>query len=262
MAEELNTIDKQITDPNNPEAQIDNPNYKAPVVAPAAAEVKLDLDAAPDTAPDTAVVSVRQTGNTTIDAVGALLADKKVANADKIIADFAETGEVSLATQAELVDSLGEHLASLAINQLTGEAKKLQDANTTARSEVLDYANTKFNGDNADTTWAQIQDFVKSPESGFSVADRAAMTSMINGGGLAAQLVIDKIAAVYAKDSNTTIPADLLAGDSLNTGATFTPVSALGYANKLSELMLTNAYDSPAVRQLQAQRVRSQNMGV
>ena len=259
MAEEIvNTVDQQITDPSNPEVKIDNPDYVVPVVAPVAAENKLDLNT---TQSDVQAVSVRKTGNATIDAVGALLADKKVADADQIIADFADTGEVSLTTQASLVESLGEHLATLAINQLTGEAKKLQDANTTARSEVLDYANKVFNGESADKTWTEIQDFVKSPESGFTAEDRDAMTSMLSAGGLSAQLVIDRVAAVYAKDSNTTIPADLLAGDTLATGATFTPISALDYASELSKLMQTQAYDSPAVQQLQARRVRSQNMG-
>ena len=258
MPEKLNTTDKTIIDPNNAEAQIDNPNYKAPapVAAPAAAAAALDL------APEPTEVNVPTTGNKTVDAVGALLSEKKVPNADKIIAEFAETGEISLSMQASLVDAMGESLALLAITQLTQEATKLQTASTESRTAVLDYANTKFNGENADTTWAQIQDFVKSPESGFSVADREAMTSMINAGGLQAQLVIDKIATVYAKDSNTTISADLLAGDSLTTGATFTPISAMDYSKELSTLMQTNAYDSPAVRTLQQRRERSRLQGI
>ena len=257
MADKLNTTDQQITDPSNPEAKIDNPDYKAPAAAPAAAAATLDLAA---DAP--AEVSIRSTGNKTIDSVGALLADKKVPSADKIIADFAETGEVSLVAQAALVDSLGEHLASMAINQLAGEATKLQEASTVARTAILDYANTTFNGEHADQTWSEIQDFVKSPESGFTVEERAAMTSMINAGGLQAQLVIDRIAAVYAKNSNTTISADLLAGDTSAAGAAFTPISALDYSAELSTLLKTNAYDSPAVQQLQQRRLRSRQNGV
>ena len=258
MPEELNTTDQQIADPNNPEAKIDNPDYKAPAPAPApaAAEQKLDLS------PETENVTVRTTGNATNDAVGTLLADKKIASADKIIADFAETGEISITAQAELVGSLGDTLASLVIKQLSGEATKLKDASTAARSDVLDYANTKFNGENADTTWAEIQEFVKSPESGFSAADRTAMATMLNEGGLQAQLVIDKIAAVYAKDSNTTIPAELLAGDNTTSGTSFAPISALDYATELSTLLRTNAYDSPAVQTLQQRRLRSRNQGI
>lgn len=259
MAEELkNTTDETITDPNNAEAQIANPDYIAPA-AETAAPAKLDLEATPA---EVVAVVVPVTGNEVLDGVGKLLAEKKVPNADVIVKEFAENGDVSLSHKAAIVDALGEAVGGMAINQLTAEASKIATANSEAKGKVLDYANTLFGGDDANTTWEQIQEYVKTPESGFSVEDRAVMTSMLAKGGLQAKLVIDNINSVYTSDSNTTIPADLLAGDTLATGASFSPISALDYAGEVATLVAKHGYDSSQVKSLQARRERSRQQGI
>lgn len=253
---EVNTTDAQIADPNNPDVQIDNPDYVQPEPAVAAAK-PLDLDEPP--VADAVVVG--KTGNSQIDAVGQLLADKQVKNADKMIAEFAENGELSLAAQAELVETLGEQLASMAINQLTTEATKLREANTKARDEVLDYAMNAFGETDKDATWEAIQKFVKQPDSGFSAADRAELTKMIGKGGLSARLAIDNIKAVYDGNPNTTHQADLLQGDTM-TSTNFKPISAQAYAEEVKTLASKYGYESLEVKQLQQRRAQSRNAGI
>ena len=260
MADELNTVDIQITDPSNPEAKIDNPDYVKPdevVADPKAAKAELDLTPAAEPA----AITVGKTGNVNIDAVGALLAERKVENADAIIAEYAKSGEVSLTAKADLVESLGEATAKMVIDQLHAETDKLVADNTKARTETLDYANKLFNGEDADTTWKQIQEFVKDPESGFTDADQSVLADMIRKGGYSARLAFDKIATVYNSDSNTTSEADLLSGDTLVQGS-FTPITAKEYSAELSKLTAQHGYESAQVQQLQARRLRSRNQGI
>jgi len=252
----VNTTDKTIQDPNNSETQIDNPDYKAPV-APAAAEKPLDLN----TDNTDVVVVVGKTGNDQIDAVGTLLADKKVKGADKMIAEFAKTGELSIATQAELVDSLGESLAGMAITQLTNEASKLKDASTKSRTDTLNYMTEAFGETDPDATWKAVQEFVRSPESGFTPDDRTELTKMLKKGGLSARLAIDNIVAVHTGNPNTTSHADLLQGDTL-TSNSFEPISAKAYSEEVGKLTDKYGYDSLEVRQLQQRRQRSRNAGL
>lgn len=258
MAEEKNTTDETIVDPNNPEAQVANPDYVKPdeAVKPAEAPATLDL-----TAPATEIV-VGTTGNEVVDGVGKLLASKQLANADAIIAEFAANGDVSLESKAAIVEALGDTVGEMAINTLTTEATKIATANSEARNGVLNYANEVFGGEDANTTWNQIQEYVKTPEAGFSAEQRATMTKMLAKGGFQAKLVIDNIAQTYAGDSNITVPADLLAGDTLANGAGFTPISALDYAGEVSALVAKHGYESPQVKSLQARRERSRQQGI
>lgn len=261
MADEKNTIDKQIVDPTNADQKIDNPDYVEPVAPKPAAAAEDDLNLTPDPKEEPKEIVVGKTGNDTIDAVGALLAERKVPNADKIIADYAESGEISLAATAELADSLGEATAKMVIDQLTKEASKLTQASTDARNETLEYANKLFGGEDADTTWTQIQAYVKDPESGFSDNDKTALAKMIRAGGYQAQLAFDKIAQVYNSDSNTSSSADLLQGDTHVQGS-FKSISSKAYAAELKTLVDEHGYESPQVHALQQRRLQSRNNGV
>ena len=252
---EPNTTDKQIANPDKPEEQIDNPDYKKPEPStPQAAEANLDLNK-----PEPTVV-VGTTGNVAIDAVGKLLADKKVPNADSIISEFAKEGSLSITAQAALVDSLGDSLATLAINQLNNEATKLREVNNKSRTDTLDYAVKIFGETDADATWSAIKDFVNSSNSGFTADDRTELTKMLQKGGLSARLALDNIHAVHSGNPNTTTQADLLQGDTMTSNG-FTPVSSQSYSEQVSKLADKHGYDSIEVRQLQQQRQRSRDAG-
>lgn len=260
MADEKNTTDKTVVDPNNPDIKIDNPDYvapAAPAAAPAAAAQDLDLTAAPAAE----AVLVGKTGNASIDAVGKLLAEKAVPGADDMIAEFAKNGELSISSQAKLVETLGESLAGMAINQLNAEATKIKDASTAARTEVLDYMIEAFGETDRDATWAAVKEFVASPESGFSADDKAELSKMLQKGGLAAKLAIDNIVAVHTGNPNTTVTADLLQGD-ISTVKGFDPISAKAYSEEVSILADKYGYESLEVQQLQQRRERSRNAGI
>lgn len=252
-------IKPTIPNPENPDEQIPNPDYKAPEekqAKQAPPAEKLDL-----TEPPPAEVTVGKTGNPAIDAVGDLLAERKVANADAIIAEFAKTGELSLSTQAKLVETLGDTTAGLVITQLTTEASKIKEASTKLRSETLDYMAKAFGETDPEGTWKAVQDFVKSPESGFTVEDKAELSRMLQKGGLAARLAIDNIVAVHTGNPNTTSHADLLQGDTLATRK-FEPISAKSYSEQVGALVDKYGYESLEVRQLQQRRERSRNAGI
>jgi len=257
MADEKNTADKTIVDPTNPEAQIDNPDYVKPAEAKPAEAAKDDLNLTPASVK----VTVGKTGNDTIDAVGALLAERNIENADAIIANYAETGKVSLTDKATLVEELGEATAKMVINQLTDEATKIKSEGNAARNETLDYANKLFNGKDADQTWKEIQAFVKDPESGFSEADKTALRKMIRAGGMQARLAFDNIASAYHANSNTTSQADLLQGDTYVQGS-FEPISSKAYAKEVKTLTAEYGYESLQVQQLKARRTQSRSNGV
>lgn len=252
MADEKNTTDSHIVNPEDPTKAIENPDYvkQEPPKALAAAGAALDLE------PNPAAVVVGKTGHADVDAVGSLLADAAIPNADTIIKEYSETGDVSLVNKAAIIEALGESVGAMALKQLESVTTDLNTKNAAARTEVLDYANKSFNGKDADTTWAEIQTYVKTPESGFTDEERGAMTKMLAAGGLQARLVIDNIAKRYASDSNTNIPADLLSGDTLVQGS-FEPLSAREYSVKVDEATQKFGYESQEVQTLKQRRERS-----
>lgn len=200
------------------------------------------------------------TGNKIIDDVGALLAEKKIPNADKVIAEFAETGELTLSAQAALVEGLGETLAALTINQLTGEANRLKSEGESKRKEILDYANNKFSGQDAELTWKQMKEFTETPDANISDEDRASMNKMLQAGGLQAKLVVDKIAEIYYADRRTTSSADLLEGDTYSN-STFSPLSRAEYVNELRTAVQKYGEHSPQVNELNRRRELSLERG-
>lgn len=228
-----------------------------PAASPDAAKDDLTLDEAK---PGDIDVNIPATGNKTIDDVATLLVDKKIPNADTYMKEFAETGELSLAAQAAMVEGLGEGVASLAIKQLSEESTRLKDKGTTERTEVLNYANEKFNGDNADNTWTELQTWVRSADSGITESDRAVMNDMIAKGGLQAKLAIDKIASLYYKDAANSSPADLLNGDTY-TAAGFIPISRKEYTDQLRVAMRDHGEGSVQVNDLNRKRELSISRG-
>ena len=244
-----------IQDPNDATKQIANPEYITPVQKPAPDE--LDLNAAPDK--NTALTPIT-TGNQAVDDIGKLLVERKVENAADIIKEFADTGEVSISTQAALVESLGDSVATLVLSKLTGEATRLKEEQTTKTTATLQYAADKFGAEDPVKTWEEIQTFVRNPENGVSEEDRNTLTGMIKTGGLTAQLAINQIYEIYAKAAGTTIESDLLMGDA-QTNTTFKPLGRKEYLATRREAVNKYGEGSSQVKELETRRTQSLNAG-
>lgn len=217
-------------------------------------DVPATLDLTEPAADPKPEVTVEETGYAEIDAVGNILAEKGVEEAQVILEEFLETGEVSLANKAKMIEALGEGVASMVLKQLDDTANALVNEAQKSTSESLDYANTLFNGADPKTTWKQIQDYVKTPEAGFSAEDRAQMNLMLEQGGLAAKLVFDKIHQVYTADKNVSVQGRLLEGDAASNAATFEPISRMAYSQEMGKAVSTYGEDSPQVRELNRRR--------
>jgi len=240
-----------------PEAPTEKPVAEAPPEQPSEAPAELKIDADEPPLP----VEVPKTGYDEFDTVGALLAEKGLAEAPEIMDAFLETGELSLEHKAKMIEALGEGVAAMAFKQMEGTAKNIISEAKAESQKTMDYANEKFNGADGATTWKQIQEYVRTPESGFSEADRATMNDMLAQGGLAAQLVIDKVHAVYTNDSTKSQPGTLLEGDSASNGLTFEPISRADYTAAMGKAVREHGDDSPQVRELDARRMKSIELG-
>lgn len=230
------------------------PPKEAAAPAEAPTELSLDGEAAP-------AITVPSTGYEEFDTVGKMLAEKGVATAPDIMENFLETGEISLADKAVIVDALGDTVAAMAFKQLESTAEGIIAEAKADTQKSMDYANEKFNGKDAQTTWDEIQAYVRSTESGFSEADLAEMNTMLAAGGLQAQLVIDKVHSVYSADSGNSIPGALLEGDSASTGLTFEPISRADYTAAMGKAVREHGEDSPQVRDLDRRRTLSMQRG-
>jgi len=212
--------------------------------------------------PEAVPTTVTATGNKKIDAVGQLLADKGVPNADSIINEVVTDGEISLANHAALVDALGEAMAGIVLSQLEGEVTAVRDTATAERSRLMDYTAEAFGekAEDAAEVWQAVQDFAKSPEAGLSEADRAAMNQMLSQGGLQAELVIDKLKSKYYASNNYTQEADLLVGES-TVNSSFEAIGKAAYTKQMSEVARDFGYDSPEAERLRAKRNESIQRG-
>ena len=234
-----------------PEAPVQTPEVIAPVVpveaAPAPTELTVDAPQVVDA-----------TNNKVFDDIASLLKDKNVTGINDIFKAIADNGEVSLADHAKIMEALGESLGNVVINQLTGEVAGIKDAKQAKSQVTLDYAVTKFGDDPAQgaEVWKAIQDFTRTPESGFTSEDRTAMTKMLQAGGLQAELVIDRIHSRWENSSGTTQAADLIQGSTV-ANATFTPVSKQDYSTQMRELVNTHGYDSHQAEALRQKRATS-----
>lgn len=235
------------------------PAEPAPVVEPVApaveTPVKLDLEAP-------AVSQATTTGNKTFDSVASLLTDKNVPGIDAMFENISSTGEVSLTDHAAIISALGETVGGLVVNQLKTEVTNIRTAATAKSEATLGYMATKFNTDPAQSaqSWADLQAFVKTPESGFSDADRVAMTQMIQAGGMQAELVIDKIHATWVNRQGFTQPAELISGDT-TAHTSFTPLSKMDYSNQMREVTQKYGYNSHQAEALRNLRTKSIGLG-
>ena len=227
----------------------------------AEAHATAQAEAAPEAAPAPAAAPATSTGNQAFDQVAALMADKGVANYSDILVEAA-SGEVSFASKAALVDSMGAPLAELVLSQLNTEASNLQAANTAEATRLQNKAAEVFgfSEDRAADVWADIETFVKSPEAGLSEADRAAMNNMLKAGGIQGDMVIQDIAARFQKSQGFQKPANLLAGDGAPSTA-FQPMTKQAYQAEMADAVKTFGYNSREAEALRNRRSASMQKG-
>lgn len=240
-----NQIPPQDTPPNDPPA--DPPPADPPVDPPK----ELNLDP----------VEVEETGDATLDKIGALLKEKNIQNANAMLKQIVKDGELDLGHKAELVEQLGEGTARLVIEQMEGVANAAKETAKQERVRLMEYAKEVFKEEDAEATWKAVQEFARSEASGFSDAELTDMNKMLQAGGLQAEMVIDRIATVYERSTGYTQEADLLNGDAPVTSG-FTPIGSREYAEQVRELIGKYGEESQQVKALRAQRQRSQQMGI
>ena len=238
-----------------------NPVMEAP--APAKKEEAADADAALslDKA-DPKPVEVDSTGHDEFDVVGKMLGEKGVENVNEIMEHFLDNGEFSLEHKAQMIEALGEGVASMAFKQMEGAAEAMIAEAKEDTRKSMDYANTKFGGEDAALTWSQIQEYVHTKEAGFSEAELAAMNTMLEAGGLQAELVIDRVHKVYTADSNVSLPGTLLEGDTGVSGGAFEPISRIDYSAAMSKAVGKYGEDSSQVRDLNRRRELTMSRGL
>ena len=205
-------------------------------------------------------ISVQETGNAKLDDIGKLLSEKGIESAQSIMDEYSKEGTLSVASQAVLVDKLGDSVAAMVIKNLEDIEVSFRESAKASRKEVFEYANTKFGGEDAELTWKQMQEFARGEESGLSADDITAMNSLLAKGGLSAQLVIDKLHTIYTGLDSTSTPADLLQGDVYSNSA-FKPLSKTEYVDQLREAKKKYGYESMQVKQLQTRREQSRARG-
>ena len=232
----------------------------APVAAEAPAEA-----AAPEAAPvaETSEVMARpvSTGNESFDQVSALLAEKGVEGYSQILVEAAN-GEVSFASKAKLIESLGMGVADMVMKQLDAESSAIKAKGSAEASRLKEKAAEAFGftADRAEDIWTDMAAFVKSPESGLSQEDRMAMNSMLKVGGIQGDMVIADIAARYEKSQGFQKTPTLLSGDG-NTQSGFEPLTKQAYQTELQDVVKKFGYESREAQALQNRRSVSMQKG-
>lgn len=218
-------------------------------------DADVDATLSLDKKDDKPQITIEETGYTEIDQVSNMLVEKGVEGADKIMAEFMENGELTLEGKAAMIEALGEGVASMAFKQLETSASSIIEAAKKDSTETMNYANEKFNGGDASTTWQQMVNYVRAENSPFTEAEVDVMNGMLEQGGLAAKLVVDKIHSTYTGDaSNSVPPTGMLEGDTNNDGVTFNPISRLDYIAQMDKAVSQFGEDSAQVRDLNRRR--------
>jgi len=201
------------------------------------------------------------TGNESFDQVSALLSEKGVDGYSQILVEAAN-GEVSFASKAKLIESLGMGVADMVMKQLDAEASSIKAKGTAEATRLKEKAAEAFGFDasRGDDIWTDMAAFVQSPESGLSEADRQAMNNMLKVGGIQGDMVIADIAARYEKSQGFQKTPNLLAGDGA-TQSGFEPLTKQSYQAELQKVVKQFGYESKEAQALQNRRSVSMQKG-
>ena len=232
------------------------PSPTTPVEAPAAEPV-----AAEKVAEVEVKAEVFKSGNDSFDQVANLLADKGVANYSAILQEAAD-GSVSLASKAALAETLGGPVAELVLKQLESEVASQKEAGSVEATRLKNKAAEVFGSpaEQADATWAALQNFAKSPESGLSEADLTVLSDMLEKGGVQGDMAVNDLASRYEKSQGFQKVPNLMSGDG-QTQSGFEPLDKLNYQTAMRTAQQQFGEGSREVAALRERRTASIQRG-
>ena len=200
------------------------------------------------------------TGNTTFDQVGRLLAGKHP-DVGRVLSEAA-SGELSMTTKAELIQALGGEVANLAISQMEGEVQRQRQAGEASASAMKKEIAKALGApvEQAEEVWVDITNFAKSAESGMTAEDIAAVNKMLASGGIVAEMAKNDLVNRFAKSKGFTQQPNLLPGEGgMNAG--FEPLSKVDYVSQVREAINKYGERSPQVEALRNRRMLSKQRG-
>lgn len=207
-----------------------------------------------------APVHVEVTGNKVFDDAAGLMAGK-VDNVNDILKEAA-SGEVSLATQADLVSKLGAEVASLVINSMKTEVDAIRtkgEAQSTAIKNKL-AESLGAPAEQANDVWEQVAAYARSAESGLSEADVKGLNDLLKQGGVAADLAVGKLSELYQKSQGFNLMPNLIQGQGGMQGS-FEPLTKQQYSAQMREAVATHGEGSREVEALRNRRTLSIQRG-
>lgn len=202
---------------------------------------------------------VFQTGNDSFDQVAALLDSKGVPGYSDILVEAA-SGDLSLASKAALVDSLGAEVAGLVTKQLESEIASQRESGNAEAARLQDFVAESLGMEKGDAAWTGLRDFVLSEASGYTDADRTALNDMLAAGGVKAEWAIKEAIATFQKSQGFTQVPNLLSGDG-PTQAGFQPLSKQDYVSEMRTAQSQFGEGSREVEALRNRRAASMQRG-
>ena len=202
----------------------------------------------------------KSSGNEIVDQITNLLSNRNFSGAEDIVAEVYETQELSLASKAKLVEELGADISQLVINQLEMSVQQAKQKGEQEGKRLKEYAFSKIGGENPESTWAGLQQFAQSPDSGLSSEDKKVMNKMLQEGGLQAEMVIDSLLSKYQKTSSYTNPPQLMQGDTIFQSG-FQPMSKQEYQSEIGPAIAKYGESSQEVQALRNRRAISMSRG-
>lgn len=229
---------------------------------PAAAAPGTQPQSAPATAEPaslTTTPSFTPTGNATIDQISTLLTNKNFAGSQAIVNEVISTHELSLSSKAQLVDAMGGDVAELVISTLERSVQDVKEAGRVEGARLKEYAFGKLGGDNADTTWARLQQHAQADTS-MTTEHKSIMNELLGLGGLKAEMAIDTLISKYTNSSNFRKEPNLMAGDQ-STQDGFNHLSKQGYQAEIGPAVNKYGENSQEVKALRHRRQISISRG-
>tara|TARA_R110002051_G_scaffold489_3_gene2236 strand:+ start:7834 stop:8712 length:879 start_codon:yes stop_codon:yes gene_type:complete len=204
---------------------------------------------------------VFKSGNESFDQVANLLSERGVANYAAILQEAAD-GNVSLESKAELAETLGGPVADIVLKQLEGEVASQKAAGSAEATRLKNKAAEIFGypADQADDTWAALQNFSKSTESGLSESDLAVLGEMLEKGGVQGDMAVNDLASRYERSQGFQKVPNLMSGDG-QTQSGFEPLDKLNYQTAMREAQQKFGEGSREVDALRARRTASIQRG-
>lgn len=180
-----------------------------------------------------------------------------IAQADK------ETGEISVAHKAKLIEKHGEAIADLIEGNIQKMVADIKGIGAAKDNAVFSQLEAEFEGITEQTgkeTWTELSGWVKD---NVEIATRKEYNKMLDQGGLAATLAIKEMVSKFKAGNDVTVKAELLDGDQASTVTTGGMITRAEYNTALDKLINAgHDYEtSPEVAALNRKRTKSMNAG-